>query len=435
MTIEIKGSRNYSATVIKVPELNKVENSDFLYTIDILGITAIVDASWKDRVGEAALLFPAEVQLDHYFCRFNSLYSSPEMNLNPDGKGYIGKNRRVRSIKLRGTISNGLVLPIDSILCFGDVSSVTLREGDVFDTIGGHTLCEKYVVEQKQAGLTRGEQQQAKAFKRVTETYLPAHYETGQWMREREGIDPNTPVIVTQKLHGTSVRLANTVVKRQLTWKDRLAQKLGIAVKDHDYDLVAGSKRVIKDPNNPNQAHFYGTDVWTEALTHWGEVIPKNFVVYGELVGFTRDGAPIQKGHTYECQPGEMELFVYRVAVVTEDGDMVDLSWDQVRAFCERAGIRHTPELIRTTAGELDIEDFNEKDLRIEWIGQGLDGHRVYRDQPAMLSRGGTGADEGIVIRIENKMVPEFYKYKNKSHYEYETKQLDTGEADLESIG
>lgn len=428
MTIEIKGSRNYSAVVITVPELNKVENSDFLYTIDMLGITAIVDASWRDRVGELALLFPAEVQLSHDFAQTCNLYSDPTMNLDNGAKGYLGKNRRVRAIKLRGKISNGLVLPLDSVP--GDE---WLQDGDVFDTIDGREICRKYVVPVKESSQPKG--QAEKAFRRVDNTFLPLHYETGQWLREKDDVNPDEILIITQKLHGTSVRLANTVVKRQLTWKDRLAQKLGIAVKDHDYDLVAGSKRVIKDPGNSNQNHFYDTDIWTHSLGQYGDVIPKNFVVYGELVGYTPSGAPIQKGHTYECQPGDYELFVYRVAVVTEDADLVDLSWDQVRSFCGRAGLRHTPELARVRAGDLDIEDYLEKDFRIEWIGQGWDGHRIYRDQPVMLSRGGTGADEGIVIRSESGFEPRLWKFKNPSHYLYETAELDSGEVDLESEG
>ena len=54
MTIEIKGLRNYSATVIKVPAVRKAENSDRLYVIDALGMTAIVDESWIAREGDLA---------------------------------------------------------------------------------------------------------------------------------------------------------------------------------------------------------------------------------------------------------------------------------------------------------------------------------------------------------------------------------------------
>lgn len=448
MTIEIKGQRNYSATVIKVPAVRKAANSDRLYIIDALGMTAIVDDSWIAREGELALMFPAEVQLHPYFCRFNSLYSDQELNLNSDAKGYVGKNRRVKALKLRGNISNGLVMPIDSLGYAMDMSGThwsrgVFEEGMVFDTFAGRDICRKYEIEVKTPSLTRGEQQVKKAFKRVDDTFLPMHFDSAHWDREQHRIDHRAEVIVTQKLHGTSVRLANTVVKRKLTWLERLAQRVGVAVKDHEYDLVAGSRKVIKDPNNPNQKHHYGSDVWTDALGDFGQKIPKNHIVYGELVGFTADGAPIQKGHTYECSPdgtmvGEKtQLYVYRVAIVTEDGDLIDMSWNQVKAFCVRHGLKNTPELLRTRKGMLHLPALEERNFWQRYQDDLAFGneHVSYNEKPVKLSEGGTGKDEGVVIRVETGMVPEFFKFKNKSHYLYESDQLDSGEADLESQG
>ena len=444
MTLEIVGTRNYSATVIRVPELRKAQNSDRLYSIDKLGMTAIVDASWLDKVGELALIFPAEVQISHLFAQRNNLFRHSELNDDVSQAGYLEDNRRVRALKLRGNISNALVLPLSSV-GYLRAGVVPINEGDVFDTIAGEEICRKYVIETKATGLTRGERQVKKAFKRVDETFLPMHFDTSHWDREEHRIDRSETVIVTQKLHGTSVRLANTVVKRQLTWLEKIAQKLGVAVKDHDYDLVAGSRKVIKDPNNPNQKHHYGSDVWTDALGDFGQKIPKNHIIYGELVGFVTnaegDISPIQKGHTYECvRDGIMigernQLYVYRVAVVTEDGDLIDMSWNQVKAFCVRHGLKHTPELLVCKKGDLYLDTFEELDFW-EKHQQNL-AHDVpsYNETPVKLSHGGTGKDEGVVIRVESGMVPEFFKFKNKSHYLYESSQLDSGEADIESLG
>lgn len=435
MSIEIKGSRNYSATVIKVPKVRKAENSDRLYVLDTFGITAIVDESWVAREGELALLFPAEVKLEPGYMKANNLYRDSALNDDQTQTGYIDTNRRVRSVKLRGNISNGLVLPLDSIW-FADTSQLT--EGDVFDTIDGYALCRKYVVESSgNAQHDRANKKVKKAFKRVDEVFLPEHFDTSHWEREKHRVPLNAQVIVTQKLHGTSCRLGHTIVKRKLTWLEKIAQGLGVAVRDHDYDLVAGSKRVIKDPNNPNQAHFYGTDVWTSALETWGDRIPKNHVVYGELVGFIPGTeTPIQKGHTYECAPGEYELYVYRVAIVTEAGDMIDLSWNQVRSFCERHGLKHAPELIRTKSVFLHPPALEEKnfweDHQSSIREDELSG---FNDTPVRLSPGGTGKDEGFAVRVDSGFTPEFFKFKNKSHYLWESGELDSGESDLESRG
>ena len=256
MTIEIVGTRNYSATVIRVPKARKAENSDRLYVLDTFGITAIVDESWVVREGELALLFPAEVRLEPGYMKANNLYRDSALNDDQTQTGYIDTNRRVRSVKLRGNISNGLVLPLDSIW-FADTTQLT--EGDVFDTIDGYALCRKYVVESSgNAQHDRANKKVKKAFKRVDNTFLPEHFDTGQWLREEHTVAPHEEVIITQKLHGTSVRLANTVVRREHTRREKLAAKfLGARIADHDYDLVAGSRRAIKDPNNPNQQHFY----------------------------------------------------------------------------------------------------------------------------------------------------------------------------------
>lgn len=437
MTIEIKGTRNYSATVIRVPKVRKAENSDRLYIIDVMGITAIVDDSWIAREGELALLFPAEVQLEPGFMKANNLYRDKELNDDQTQGGYIDTNRRVRAMKLRGNISNGLVMPMSSIWV---ASTDELSEGDVFDTIDGYAICRKYVVPVKATSAqNRADSKIKKAFKRVDTTYLPEHFETGQWLREEGHVQAHEELIITQKLHGTSVRLANTVVKRQHTKREKLAAKfLGARIADHEYDLVAGSRKAIKDPNNPNQDHYYQTDIWTDALSVYGDRIPKNVIVFGELVGYVPGtGAAIQKGHTYGVQPGQYELYVYRVAIITEDAELYDLSWDQVRDFCSRHGLKHVPELDRMPKAVFDVMDFNEKNF---WevqqdSKQMFDYLTPYTDEPVRLSEGGTGADEGIAIRVERGLTPEIYKYKNKSHYLYESDQLDTGEADLESQG
>lgn len=430
MTISIEGSRNYSATVIRVPKVGKVPNSDRLRFFNALGIQVIVDDSWEAREGELALLFPAEVQLEPGFMKANNLYRDKELNDDQTQAGYIETNRRVRAMKLRGNISNGLVMPLSSIW-FADTTN--LSEGDVFDTLDGYAICRKYVVPVKDNNLTRAEAKIKKAFKRVEDKYLPQHFETGQWFREEHQVQPHEELIITQKLHGTSCRIANTIIKRELRWYERLAQKLGVQVADHGYDLVGGSKKVIKDPNNPNQKHHYDFDIWTDALKMYGHKLPKNTVVYGELVGYVPGGGPIQKGHTYDEVPDDYHLYVYRVAIVTEDGGLYDLSWDAVRDFCQQHGFDHVPELDRMPKAVFDASEYEEKNFRLEYITSALNGDPAYRDTPVRLSDGGTGVDEGVAIRVERGITPEIYKLKNKSHYLWESGELDTGVPDLES--
>ena len=126
-----------------------------------------------------------------------------------------------------------------------------------------------------------------------------------------------------------------------------------------------------------------------------------------------------------------MGLYVYRVAIVNEDGVLRDLSWDQVKKFCYTYGLNHTPELWRGPKAALVLEKFAEKNFYGVWASSvGAD----YIDRPVALSEGGTGKDEGIVLRVDRGGdVPYLLKYKNDSFYLAETQALDSEELDLES--
>jgi hypothetical protein len=435
--IEIKDSANYAATVVRVPELFKLPNSDRLYGAGIFGNTVVVDSSWMTREGELAVFFPAEAQLSPEFTRHANLYRHNEQNANPEQAGYLEDNRRIRALKLRGNISAGLLLPVSEVESFVGTKQPFLAEGDVFDTIDGAEICRKYRIKEPNPPRTREGKKLAKAFKRVDAALFPVHVETDQYLRNEHLISDDDVLIVTQKLHGTSWRGTRTLVKRKPTWRDWVATKvLRVPVQERYFDLLAGSRQVIKDPKSHTQNHFYAYDLWTEKLQQVGDVIPENVIVYGEIVGYTSNGAEIQKGHTYGEVEGDNTLYVYRVSVITDSGDLWDLSWDQVRHFCMSRGLKHVPELWRGFKKDFNLDAFVEKDFAKEYSLQRLVGTGVppYPDLPAPLSKGGTGADEGIAIRVERGgQIPLLFKYKNPSHYLYETALLDSGEVDLES--
>lgn len=207
--------------------------------------------------------------------------------------------------------------------------------------------------------------------------------------------------------------------------------KSKVKIRSRVFEHVFGSRKVIKDITSDTQQHYYGGDIWSDMGLRIKDVIPENVIVYGEIVGWTDDGAPIQRGYTYGEEKGNRTLYVYRVSIVTDSGDLWDLSWDQVRYFCDTRGLKHVPELWRGFKKDFDLEDFKERDFLGAYLGpEGA----AYPDEPVPLSKDGTGADEGIAIRVERPgQVPLLFKYKNDSFYLYETAVLDSGEVDLES--
>lgn len=435
MKLEIKDSANYAAQVVEVPELFKLPNSDRLYGAGIFGNTIVVDSSWLSREGTLAVFFPAEAQLAEWFTSQANLFRHNEKNADPTEAGYLEDNRRIRAIRLRGTVSAGLLLPLD-VLGKGN----GFAEGDTFDTIDGVEYSRKYRLKEPQPPRSREDRKLAKAFKRVDAKLFPVHVETDQYLRNEHLLSDDDVLIVTQKLHGTSWRGANTLVKRKPTWRDWWAKKvLRVPVQETYYDLLAGSRQVIKDPKSTTQKHFYavdegGYDLWTKKLHEVSSRIPQNVIVYGEIVGFTDSGAEIQKGHQYGEVEGDNTLYVYRVSIITNSGDLYDLAWDQVVHFCNTHGFKHVPELWRGFKKDFNLDEFVELDFARNQFAYAASGNRAYTDNPVPLSGKGTGADEGIAIRVDRGgQVPLLFKYKNPSHYAYETEILDSGEVDMES--
>jgi hypothetical protein len=431
---EIIDTPNYAAQVVRVPAPYALPNADRLVGLGIFGYTVITQKDGDIREDDLAVFFPAESQISDDLARHANLYRHEFLNRDSTQKGYLEDNRRVRALKLRGTISNGLVLPVAVVADAFGVPDSVFTEGLAFDHINGDEVSRKYRVKEPVATTSREKANVKKAFKRVDAAMFPVHIETDQYLRNEHLIAENDTLIVTQKLHGTSFRAGRVPVRRKLTWLERLARRLGVKVAEHELDVVFGSRQVIKDVNNPDQAHYYGTDLWSEIGREVQDRIPANVIVYGEVVGWTKDGAQIQPGHTYHLPRGERALFLYRVSFITETGDLYDLSWDQVRTFANEHGFQHVAELWRGPKHDFYLPAFDEVDFARSFMAGAELGIRAYVDVPLPLSKDGTGADEGIAIRVDRGgRVPLLFKHKNASHFLYETAQLDAGEVDLES--
>jgi hypothetical protein len=426
MRLDKPENPNYAAVIVVPRNLVPLEGLDNLVAVPALGYQALVSKDTDPN--ERYVLLPTESQLSLEYASYNNLHRHGDLNRDETEKGYLEDNRRIRAIKLRGHQSNALLMPLSSLLVFAKQSELdTLKEGDTFDAINGHEVCRKYVVRQPRTN--RAVDRNAfKKFRRVDEKFLPEHYDTENYWRNADHIPGDAAIVVTQKLHGTSIRIGHTIVKRKLKWYEKVAQKLGVAVAETEFDHVYGSRKVIKDPNNPDQNHFYGSDLWTDFGQTLDDLVPKNFIVYGELIGWTPDGAPLQKGYTYNVPVGEARLYVYRVAVVTHGGMLVDLPWDQVRHWCEDRGLDHVPELWRGPHAEFDANlwmDYRYADF----VGAaGID----FPDQPVPLSDAKT-VDEGVCVRTDVGRAPYILKAKSPVFLNYETKMLDEGVVDLES--
>ena len=424
MKLEPPANPNYAATVVQVKAINKLENCDNVVGIPVMGFQAIVS---KDTdIGDIGIVFPAETQLSEDYCSANNLYRHTELNANPEAKGYLEDNRRVKAMKFRGHRSSALFMPLESLAWLQNFDPSDFKVGDTFDTVYGQQICKKYVVKEP---VSRVEKNKAKKERRVDEKFLPQHFDTDNYFRNADSLPDDAQLIVTAKLHGTSIRIANTLVKRKLTWLERVAKRFGVKVQETEYDYVFGSRRVIKDPNDPDQDHFYKEDIWTREGERLRGLLPEGFIVYGELIGWANNDSPIQTNYTYCLPQGVCELYVYRVAQINPQGRQVDLSWDQVKEFCKDVGIRHVPELGRMSALEFSLCVEQYMDVRFNDLF-GSDCPPL--DAPKLV-------DEGVCVRVDG-LAPYILKAKSPQFFEHETALYDKAAKgkevhDLESDG
>lgn len=420
MKIDTPINKNYCGVVVKINHIFTLDNCDNIVATNIFGYQVLISKEVKQ--GDIGIFFPAETQLSDRYCYENNLYRHSNLNKDGSQKGYFEDNRRIRAIKFRGNVSNGLFMPLTS-LNFTGVKLSLLEEGNEFDILNGIEICKKYVIPRKEN--TRKSNEVDRGFIRADKKFMPEHIDTENFFRNMDKINPDSEVIVTQKIHGTSIRIAHTMVNHKKTFVEKIASWFGAKIIDTEYDYLYGSRKVIKDANNPNQNHFYEQDIWSLEGHKLDGLLPENYIVYAELIGYTPDGKEIQKNYTYNIPVGNCELYIYRIAIVNSKGNLTDLSWKQVKEFCVKNGLKHVPELFTTKASNLiNNEGQAVKDL--------LD-KRYFPEYPQCVYLGDNDlSDEGVCMRIDS-LIPQIYKAKSPKFLEHETSLLDKGEEDLES--
>jgi hypothetical protein len=418
-------NRDYAAVVCRLPKPVDLEGLDNLVGLQVLGSQALV--SRDSNYADLALVFTAGTQLSEEFAYKNNLHRHGDKNEDQSQTGYLEDNRHVRALKLRGHSSSALVLHLHSVAYIKGVNIDEFKEGDTFDRIGDHEICKKYV--NKRAYKERQFEKNKKVFTRVDAKFLPVHYDTDSYFKNSHIIPEDRDVTVTQKLHGTSVRIANTIVQRKLTWKDKLAHKVGATIAHTEYDYVYGSRRVVKDANNPSHVHFYDTDIWSLKGAELKGLIPQGYLVYGELVGWTPEGAALQSKYTYNVPHPLAELYVYRVATINPEGVVTDLTFDQIIEFCRDRGLKVVPLLWRGKYKDFKPEDW------VDFPGHPT-LHNYHEDgypQAVPLSKD-SPCDEGVVIRADG-LAPYTLKAKSETFVQHDNKVTADGVLDMEEEG
>ena len=150
MKLKIKeGSENYACSVIKIEHLYPIEGADKIQGCLVNGNDVVVSKNVK--IGDIMLYFVSGTKLNVDYCKYNDLLTDAEMNRNKV-KGYIShKQFRVKAIKLKGIISDGILMPLESLNMgidlemWGKDYERELKVGDEFNIINDITKLKENV--------------------------------------------------------------------------------------------------------------------------------------------------------------------------------------------------------------------------------------------------------------------------------------------------
>ena len=429
--ISKEANPNYLCKIVALDKLRKHSNADRLQiaTIDFQDVVTGLDA----KEGDVYVYFPVEGKINKDFLSYTNSFRKKELNQDPEKAGFFEENCRVKAVKLRSERSMGYIVPIKEILnwAYGH-SQIDYKNyiGQEFDTINNIKLVEKYEIKKNKPRVKSGKRPQ---LSRLIEGQVHLHTDTENLRKNMHQINPEDDITITYKTHGTSFWVANVLVKRKLNWFERVLKWFGVNISDTEYDHVYGSRRVVKnqsfeDPKGKD--HFYGYDLWEDIKNQIGD-IPKGFTLYGECLGYTKDGGYIQKNYDYSCELGKFRLEIYRVTYTNRDGLVHELNYQQICDFCDRLGLLTSHLLFEGQANDYHnlTSDKDLRDWREEFIKKLEEEHLETR---CFMCKNDVWA-EGIVLRKEKLFGFEAYKLKCFNFLEAESRQLDSGEADMES--
>jgi hypothetical protein len=434
---------NYAATVVELKSFTQLAGADRIQGALIFGNHVIV--SKEAKAGDIGLFFPVETQLDKEFLGANNLYRKPEHgNVDPEQKGFFEEHGRIKCMKFRGHKSEGLFMPISCLQYIADVdfkasgnpTQFAVKTGDTFDTIGDHTICRKYVPKRnKVGGNGQGKPGHSKARISLQDQIVPNqfrfHTDTENLRRNIHKIQPNDYISISDKFHGTSVVISKVLTIRELSWFERLLQRFGVAIKTEEYGFVYSSRKVVKAVNGveKHKDHYYSSDIWGVVAREVEDKLPLGYTIYGEIVGYTPEGSPIQGEYTYGCLVGGHRFLLYRVTATNTTGNVIELSWHQMKEFAAKVGIETVPEMWYGKASDLVLmysEDGWSQDLlktlEGRWVKDGMCPHN-----------GNKVPAEGVVVRVDRLDHADAFKLKNFKFLERESKSLDKGEVDVET--
>lgn len=311
--------------IVKIDKVEKHSNADKLDIAFIGGWPCIVSKnSFKE--GDLGLYFPVD----------SILPNEIEARIfGPDSKIKL-HHCRVKTIKIRGQISQGLLVHPDLF------NLQDLPLGSDVATQLGVTKYEPPV---------RGSGTNIQTGKKARKTNSNFHKYTKieNWKWYTRVFQDGEPVVAHEKIHGSNWRAGYVPVIIDTFWK-RILNFFNLLPK---YEFVYGSHNVQLQ-NKIFWTGYYDSNVYLKIVNQYKirEVLKPGEVIYGEVYG---DG--IQKSYTYGCKQGEHKLAVFDVQI---DGNYLDYA--DLNSFLTSTKLPGVPVLYEGPYKEEVVKSFVDGD-------------------------------------------------------------------------
>ncbi len=408
---------NYQCIVSKIERLIPIDKADNIQIAVVLGEYTIVSKSAE--VGQLGLLFPAGTQLSEEYCKVNNLFRDKTKNSDIEKAGFFDENRKVRTQKFLGVKSEAYFTTLDSVAHTGQ-DLTKLKHGDMFDTIGEHKICNKFL---SKTARSMKEGNSLPKTKKANAPFFMPHIETDQFKHNLHKINKGDLISIQAKGHGTSQRQSCALVHKRLPlWQEKVNRYFTIFKQKKVYEHVLGTRRVVLD--SPDKVGFHGSEAWRyEIAAKLEPHVKEGITLYYEVVGYANN-KPIMSKHNlaalkdkkytkkygdeiiykYNCVEGTNDYYIYRITYTTNDGAVVDLTQQQLLRWCKDRGLNACLDVV-----EPFIYDGDEGKLKalVEEL----------TERPELLTedfRDPSIVSEGVVIRVENgNTTPLFLKSKS----------------------
>ena len=269
----------YVATINEIKPIDGADNIE----LAVVGGWNCISQKGEQKVGDTVIIATTDAVIPF------------ELSEAMGVTNYLRNGGRVRTVKLRGTYSECLIIPLSYQIGRAKIIKTAKEGDDLMESLGIY----KYEPPVKMVQLASG-----RKIRYQDNPHFHVYYKFPNLKNVPGMFTEYDTIEITRKIHGTNARYG-IVKKNKLSILDRIKKLFGN--KWTEYEFVVGSHNVEKGSDSQG---FYDTNVWYDIEKKydiknklWEYVksgvgslvdIESGFVIYGEIYG-----AGIQTNYTY----------------------------------------------------------------------------------------------------------------------------------------